>query len=564
MVQRGQPTAAQLAGIISIAADAIIAADAEQRITFFNEGAEQIFGYRSTEVMGEPLELLLPERFRAGHAGHLRAFGAEAGAAARLMGERHEIAGRRKSGEEFPAEASISKVEGEAGPLFAVVLRDVTERKRWEANERRLIEERVARAAAESSEQRVRVLAEAGEILTGSLEHRAVLVELADFLTRTVADYAVTYLLEEDGMIRRVAARHADPAMKNVVEDLLALYPPRLEDPFGAGAAMRTRLPILARDIDDELLQRSAQDRLHLQILLRLRPRSSIVAPLVARGRVIGALAAATTDGGRPQYDEADKTLLTELARRAALAVDNARLLLEAHEGNRAKAKFLATISHELRTPLNAIFGYADLLVTGTHGEINEKQRQSLGRIMISARHLVTLIEEILQFTRLEASRETARLEEANVALVAREAADMARPAIGARGLSLDVVLPADTVTAHTDAGRVRQILVNLLDNATKFTEEGTIRLELGTLPDGVALRVADSGIGIAPEHLERIFEPFWQVDQGITRRVGGTGLGLAVSRRLARLLGGELTVASTLGLGSIFTLTLPVSGSDG
>jgi len=239
----------------------------------------------------------------------------------------------------------------------------------------------------------------------------------------------------------------------------------------------------------------------------------------------------------------------------AELAGQAAREAAEA--ASRAKSQFLGVISHELRTPLTTVIGYADLLIGGLSGPVTERQREQLRRIKTSAWNLVSIIEEILTFSRAEAGKEEAQLEPTDVAALAREAAEMMEPQAHSRGLHFRARLLPSPRYVVTDGGKVRQIILNLLGNAVKFTDEGAVELELAEVPGGLALHVGDTGPGIAPENLESIFEPFRQVDQSSTRQKGGTGLGLAVSRHLARLIGGEVTVESEPGRGSTFTLWL-------
>jgi signal transduction histidine kinase len=231
----------------------------------------------------------------------------------------------------------------------------------------------------------------------------------------------------------------------------------------------------------------------------------------------------------------------------------------EAEGANQAKGNFLAVMSHELRTPLSAIIGYEELLADGITGPVTEPQRQQLGRIKASARHLLQLIDEILTYSRAEAGREEVLTETVPVSAVVDEAVGLVAPLADDKGVALGVTSPPPTLSARTDPRKVRQILVNLLSNAVKFTEPGgRVTLDVGAADGRMQFTVRDSGIGIPSEHLERIFDPFWQVEQQPTRRAGGTGLGLSVSRRLARMMGGDIAVESAVGQGSTFVVTLP------
>ena len=235
----------------------------------------------------------------------------------------------------------------------------------------------------------------------------------------------------------------------------------------------------------------------------------------------------------------------------------------EAESANGAKSDFLAIMSHELRTPLSAIMGYQELLADGITGPINEQQSQQLARIKASARHLLSLIDEILTFTRIDAGREEVSLERASLSTILEPAAEIVEPLARARGLHIEVMLPPNPVTVETDPVKVRQMIVNLLSNAVKFTDRGRIILSGDQHGDQLLITVEDTGIGISSEHFERIFEPFWQVEQKATRRAGGTGLGLTVTRRLALLLGGDVSVKSTPSEGTTFTICLPLRGSE-
>jgi PAS domain S-box-containing protein len=232
----------------------------------------------------------------------------------------------------------------------------------------------------------------------------------------------------------------------------------------------------------------------------------------------------------------------------------------EAVEANKAKSEFLATMSHELRTPLTAVVGYTELLAEEIAGPITPMQRLQLERVRASSEQLLILVEDLLSFARLEGGREQVVAEPFALADVVRDALAVIEPLLEKRQLVLRVDVPPHAVGLVTDQPKLRQILVNLLANAAKFTERGEVTLHVRVAGDVLEAHVRDTGQGIAREHWERIFDTFWQVDQKLTRRFGGTGLGLSVARQLARLLGGDVQVlASEIGLGTTFGMTVPL-----
>ena len=243
---------------------------------------------------------------------------------------------------------------------------------------------------------------------------------------------------------------------------------------------------------------------------------------------------------------------------RAASLVRERGARQEAESASTAKSDFLAVMSHELRTPLNAIIGYVSLLADGVTGPLNERQLTQLARVKASANHLLHLIEQILSLSRIEARREDLRLEEVDARGIVAETTGLVEPLMATKGLVLDVDLPSDPSLVETDVTKLRQILLNLLTNAAKFTERGTVRCHLRSDAGGIIVDVSDTGRGIARDDLQRVFEVFWQGGSVDRDRPEGVGLGLTVSRQLARLLGGDIKVASISGQGSTFSLRLP------
>ena len=270
--------------------------------------------------------------------------------------------------------------------------------------------------------------------------------------------------------------------------------------------------------------------------------------------------------------DVTEQVRLRRDAESARADADAARTAAEA--ANRVKAEFLATMSHELRTPLNAIGGYAQLLEMGVHGPVNDAQREALTRIQRSEQYLLSLVNDVLNFAKLEAGQLDYDVTDVKVTDVLAAVTPMVEQQLNERKLTYYVDIAGDVVV-RADRDKLEQILLNLIANSIKFTDVGGVSIDIGKRAadsDGdsaapaqvVFLRVSDSGIGIAHDRLDSIFDPFVQINRHLTRAATGTGLGLAISRDLARGMGGDLRVRSTPGKGSSFTVTLPLGGSPG
>ena len=413
--------------------------------------------------------------------------------------------------------------------------------------------------AERKARQRSTFLAAASEALASSLDFDATLTAVAELAVPQLADWCAVHLRERGGDIRLVTVAHADAARVEWARALHERHPAQIGQSTGIGAVIRTGEALYLPQMTDEAIEELKPPPTVPTLLRDVGLRGLICVPLRARDVTIGAISFAVTRESGRHYSPDDFALAREVARRAATAVDHAQLYHEAVEANAAKANFLAVVSHELRTPLTAVIGYTELLAEEIAGPVTPMQREQLTRIRASSTHLLTLIEEILAFARLEAGRETVHAAPTDLREVVRSAAVLVEPLVERKGLQLVVRTPERPVILTTDSAKVRQILLNLLTNAVKFTEAGEIRLTLERSETGTGARlvVTDTGVGISSEHQQAIFDPFWQVEQPTTRRAGGTGLGLSVVRQLTELLGGQLSVESTPGAGSTFVVTL-------
>ncbi|HEX8692232.1 MAG TPA: ATP-binding protein [Longimicrobium sp.] len=519
--------------IIERLPDGIVIVGDDGLVRFANPAAERLFGRHARELVGEQFGFPV------------------------VAGETAELDVVRPGGQVVAAELLVVHIEWEGRPALLVSLRDVTDRREAEERRLQLERERAGREQAEAEAERARFLSDVSQALAGSLDYHETLETLARLAVPHLAEWCVIDVLEADGRLARIAVAHADPEKEPLLAELRERFPLQAGSSLPGAEALRTGRPVFHRRLSAGYVNSVSQGPGHARLIRALGARSLMAVPLVARGEVLGAI---TFVCGERVYRKTDLALAEDFAQRAAMSVSNARLYEAAQEASRAKSEFLAVMSHELRTPLNAITGYADLLQAGLAGPLNSRQREQLDRIVASARHLVGVIEEILTFSRMEAGHERAHLEAVDLREMVRETALLLEPLAREKGLGFEVRLQEEPARVETDPVKVRQVLRNLVTNAVKFTDHGRVVIEGAREGARHLVRVADSGVGIAPENRERVFEPFWQVEQSNRREVGGTGLGLAVARGLAEMLGGELRLESTPGRGSTFTLALPAS----
>lgn len=559
-------------GILGAITDPFVVYDVDWRYRYLNDAAVEVFtsaGVGGREAtLGRVLWELYPD----------------------IVGTRFEAELRRSFDERipvvfeefYPKRATWSEMRCYPLPLgeVAVIWKNTTDKKR--------------------AEERLHFLSRASAILSSSLDYRTTVSQVAQLLVPKLADWCGVQLLDERGALQQLAVAHTDPEKVKWAWELDKRYPVDMDAPLGVPNVLRTGKSELYAEIPDEMLVASAVNEEHLAILRELGMQSVLIVPLSSRSGVIGAMSLVAAESGR-RYTDSDRALVEELAERAALAIENARLFTEtelaraaiedsraqleqvvaevrrtnddltektllaeearlaAEEANRVKSDFLAHMSHELRTPLNAIAGYTDLMQLGIHGELTSHQRVDLERIKRAQRLLLGHINDVLNFAKVDAGHIHYDIKPFALRSVIDELLVLIEPQLAALSLEYYGGDIPDTLMVCADEEKVQQVLVNLLSNATKFTPRGG-RISVEATPIGSSIRidVTDTGVGIPADKIDTIFEPFVQLERTLSSSHQGTGLGLAISRDLARGMSGQLTVTSTDGGGSTFSLTLP------
>ena len=404
---------------------------------------------------------------------------------------------------------------------------------------------RARTAERERAERRLRFLADASSHLAGSLDYDTTLERIAWLAVPALADWCLVDVLEDDGEIRRVEVAHADPARAGAAE-VLRGYPPDRRSSEGIAQVLRTGVPELIREIADNRQAVPARDSRHRAIVLSLGARSLMRVPLLARGKTLGVISLISADPRR-RYGATDLALAEELGRRCAVAVDNARLYAESQEAIRARDEFLSIASHELRTPLTGIKGYAQILQRAhLRGQLDEERLgRSLATIDDAADRLTALVDDLLDVSRIRTGHLPLRLTTVDLVATLREVTDRYRDHLGEQH-NLDLELPEDPVFAGVDVDRLEQVVTNLLSNAVKYSPAGgAVQLSLVGGEGGALVKVTDSGIGLPPESLEAIFQPFGRAANATRRSLPGMGLGLYICRTLVERHGGRIWATS-------------------
>jgi PAS domain S-box-containing protein len=500
-----------------------------------NPAFARMHGYAVEELLGKPLAETFAPEDQPLLAEHIRAVNEKGHHV-------YESIHIRKDGTRFPVLADVTVFKDERGEVLyrAANVQDITERKR----------------AAEVE----RFLGDATTMLASSLDYELTLESLARLAVPYAADFCLVHMLEDDGTIRRMVVAHQDPAREAAWRDMQRRFPLDLNTPHTIAKVLRTGQPELFSEISDEMWQAVIRDPEEIRMLREFDIRAAMIMPLVARGRTIGALTFISSESAR-RYGEDDFALAKELARRAALAIDNARLYRRAQEANRAKDEFLATLSHELRTPLTPIIGWVHMMSSGqlAPGDI----AHGLSVISNNSQSLSHLINDLLDMSAILSGK--MRIDTLPVSLdsVVAEAIETVRPRAAKQNIRIELAPAggADGVLVSGDRTRLVQVFWNLLTNAVKFSPDGScVRVACEIAGGAARVHVEDEGEGISTEFLPYVFERFRQQDMSTTKMHGGLGIGLALVKSFVEAHGGTVAAASAgEGRGSRFTVSLPL-----
>jgi len=434
--------------------------------------------------------------------------------------------------------------------------RDVTSRLRAEEQERALTQEQAARAEAENSQKRASLLAEASRVLSASFDYQTTLAALVRLAVPALADYCALDIVEAEDSFERIGEAHVDPTKSKLLREVAKFPKSALTARHPLMRVMATGAPVLEADITPAFIRASFAEAEQRRVVEALAPRSLICVPLVTSGKPLGALTLVTSGSGR-RYEIADLSLAADLARRAAIVVEHARLFHEAEQATRARDDVLAVVAHDLRNPLNTVTMAAGMMLETMPVERVQERRQ-VEIVRRAADRMNRMIQDLLDVKRMESGRLTTDLKPEDPAFLINDTIDMLRPLAASSTIRLETDIEQNLPLVLADAARVQQVLSNLVGNAVKFTpRDGRITVCAERLDAEVRFAVIDTGPGIPAEQLPHIFGRFWQAKTSDRR---GIGLGLAIAKGIVEGHNGRIWVESHVGLGSTFYFTLPAA----
>jgi PAS domain S-box-containing protein len=434
--------------------------------------------------------------------------------------------------------------------------RDVTARRRAEEQGRALEREQAARAEAENSQKRTALLAEASRVLSTSFDYQTTLAALVRLAVPTLADYCALDILEGENDFKRIGEAHVDPTKSNLIRQVGTFPRSALTAKHPLIRVMTTGYPVLEAEITPAFIRASFAEPSQRQLVEALDPRSFICVPLVSSGKILGALTLVTSGSGR-RYDEADLSLAADVARRAAIVVEHARLFHEAQQATKARDDVLAVVAHDLRNPLNTVTMAIGLMLENTPVERTQERRQ-VEIVRRAADRMNRMIQDLLDVKRIESGRLAIDLKAEEVDVIINDMIEMLLPLAVGSSIVLESSVPEGLPPVLADSARIQQVLSNLVGNAVKFTpRQGRITVCAEHVGSEIRFGVIDSGPGIPPEQVPHIFGQFWQASSSDRR---GIGLGLAIAKGIVEAHKGTIWVESHVGLGSTFYFTLPTA----
>jgi PAS domain S-box-containing protein len=517
----------------------IVVSDTSGNLTYLNEQCEEITGVAIDDALGQGWLSFIHEEDRDPFLDECdRAFS---------VGEDVEMEVRVKAPgrPETWVLLRATAVQGDSGrPIsYVATVQDVTERK--------------------TVERHLRYLAEAGGLFTESLDIEKTAQTITDLAIPGLADYCMVQIYDIDGQLSKVVVAHRDPERGPNITDAYSKHIPYYREPHPMARVLRTRQPVFIPEIDESKWESFATNAEHLEVIRMFAPRSLIILPMIAHNQFLGAISFLYSDSGR-RYTEMDLELASDLADRAALAIDNARLYEEAQQAIRNREEFLSIASHELKTPLTSVKGYAQLLemAAATEKLSPERVRNAAARVHEQVARLEALINDLLDVSRIQQGQLELRLSRFDLAELARSVVERFEEGADISPTHALHVAAPDPVFGLWDAERLDQVLTNLLSNALKYSPDGgRIDVDVACKDSVAILAVRDQGIGIPPEEQRKLFQPFQRTHQ-VQRGITGTGLGLFIVRQIVEQHGGEVQVDSREGEGSRFVVLLPMDTS--